>query len=66
MRRFSTVGIGSTRTAPPLTTAVQGLLEKSGFKDTTTNEAQLSVPLSVLEALAAKVRFWRRLEWLAC
>lgn len=60
MRRLSIVGLGSIRTAPPLTTAVRALLDKVGFKDTMTNQAQLSVPLLVLEALAAKVCFLLR------
>lgn len=55
MRRVSRAGPVSQMTAPPLTEAVRALLNKAGFKDAPSTEAQLSVPLLILETLAAKV-----------
>lgn len=55
MRRFSRTVPVPEVTAPPLSTAVRGLLNSAGFRDCKSDESRVSVPLSVLEALAAKV-----------
>lgn len=55
MRRFSRTVPVPEVTLPPLSTAVRGLLNSAGFRDSKADESRVSVPLSVLETLAAKV-----------
>ncbi len=55
MRRFSRVGGAPETKVPPLTDSLRDLLNQCGYKEANSNSAQLSVPLLVLETMAAKV-----------